>query len=159
MLEGMTFWIAAMCSRLRKNAHGKKKKSDNNVWATSATERQRPHENSKRKKRKKYRCLWIKVPYPVPEDCVCACSWTQPWRFYISWSPIAVMCRCKQLKLYCMRLFAHTPEQLWLTLDQLIYPLLWCILVNTHRRIYVLTHCDANIFGNSCCDWLVQPRP
>lgn len=69
--------------------------------------------------------------------------------------------RCKQLKLYnmrtIMRLFAHAPKQLWLNLDQLIYPSLWCVLVNTHRQIDVLTHCDANIFGNSCCDWLVQP--
>lgn len=73
--------------------------------------------------------------------------------------------RCKQLKLFetiynvrtIMRLFAHAPKQLWLNLDQLIYPLLWCVLVNTHRQIDVLTHCDANIFGNSCCDWLVQP--
>lgn len=56
-----------------------------------------------------------------------------------------------------MRLFAHAPKQLWLNLDQLIYPLLWCVLVNTHRQIDVLTHCDANIFGNSCCDWLVEP--
>ncbi|XP_054287195.1 noggin-like isoform X1 [Macrosteles quadrilineatus] len=61
--------------RLRKNMHGKKKKSENNVWTPATTEHQRSQESmNKRKKRKKYRCLWIKVPYPVPEDCVCACS-------------------------------------------------------------------------------------
>ncbi|XP_066991007.1 noggin-2-like [Anabrus simplex] len=26
-----------------------------------------------RKYRKKYRCRWLKVPYPVPEDCSCSC--------------------------------------------------------------------------------------
>ncbi|KAG8274392.1 noggin-like [Homalodisca vitripennis] len=62
--------------RLRKNAHGRRKKSENNVWATATTERQKSSQeaNAKRKKRKKYRCLWIKVPYPVPEDCMCSCS-------------------------------------------------------------------------------------
>lgn len=27
----------------------------------------------KKKKPDKFRCLWIKVPYPVTEDCTCSC--------------------------------------------------------------------------------------
>lgn len=27
----------------------------------------------KKKKDNKFRCLWIKVPYPVTEDCTCSC--------------------------------------------------------------------------------------
>lgn len=27
----------------------------------------------KKKKNHKLRCLWIKVPYPVTEDCMCSC--------------------------------------------------------------------------------------
>lgn len=27
----------------------------------------------KKKKNDKFRCLWIKVPYPVTEDCTCSC--------------------------------------------------------------------------------------
>uniref|UniRef100_A0A1B6D1N5 Noggin n=1 Tax=Clastoptera arizonana TaxID=38151 RepID=A0A1B6D1N5_9HEMI len=59
--------------RVRKN-QGRKKKSQNNVWGMTTDKKSQEEANSRRKKRRKYRCLWIKVPYPVPEDCVCACS-------------------------------------------------------------------------------------
>nr|CAD7598841.1 unnamed protein product [Timema genevievae] len=44
--------------------------NNNNVWTA---DRLRKVQDRRKKKRKKYRCMWLKVPYPVPEDCVCSC--------------------------------------------------------------------------------------
>jgi hypothetical protein len=51
--------------------------NSNNVWLLRGGTGQpivdKHHNNSsKGKRRKRYRCQWLKVPYPVPEDCVCS---------------------------------------------------------------------------------------
>ncbi|XP_014242927.1 noggin-like [Cimex lectularius] len=57
--------------RLRKNTK-RKKTNENNVWGD--LELKETTKKPKKRRRRKYRCLWVKVPYPVPEDCICACS-------------------------------------------------------------------------------------
>jgi hypothetical protein len=52
--------------------------NNNKVWLVSGGRGQavvdKYHNNSsKSKRRKRYRCQWLKVPYPVAEDCVCSC--------------------------------------------------------------------------------------
>ncbi|XKL63260.1 hypothetical protein PGB90_005624 [Kerria lacca] len=45
----------------------KEKNHDNNVTSIDGKENER--KTGRRKKRKEYECFWIKVPFPVPEDC------------------------------------------------------------------------------------------
>ncbi|PNF18084.1 hypothetical protein B7P43_G03314 [Cryptotermes secundus] len=63
--------------RLRKNMNVGSGANSNNVWllrgGTSQPMVDKHHNSSsKSKRRKRYRCQWLKVPYPVPEDCVCS---------------------------------------------------------------------------------------
>ncbi|KAL1128956.1 hypothetical protein AAG570_013490 [Ranatra chinensis] len=57
--------------RLRKNS--KRKKNDNNVWGSAEKRRSMMGEDQEGGGGK-YRCLWVKVPYPVAEDCICSCA-------------------------------------------------------------------------------------
>ncbi|XP_050433817.1 noggin-2-like [Adelges cooleyi] len=61
----------------RKNKKRKQlRKSSTTVSAieeTTENGKKSKLKNAKKKIRKKYRCLWIKVPYPVTEDCTCSC--------------------------------------------------------------------------------------
>ncbi|KDR14442.1 Noggin-2 [Zootermopsis nevadensis] len=64
--------------RLRKNLSVGGASNSNNVWllrgsAGQAVVDRHYNSSSKSKRRKRYRCQWLKVPYPVPEDCVCSC--------------------------------------------------------------------------------------
>lgn len=64
--------------RLRKNMSGGSSATSNKVWLLSGGRGQAVvdkyhNTSSKNKRRKRYRCQWLKVPYPVPEDCVCSC--------------------------------------------------------------------------------------
>ncbi|XP_069702664.1 noggin-1-like [Periplaneta americana] len=64
--------------RLRKNMSVGNGANSNNVWllrggAAQAVVDKHHNNSSKSKRRKRYRCQWLKVPYPVPEDCVCSC--------------------------------------------------------------------------------------
>ncbi|XP_046994010.1 uncharacterized protein LOC124606089 [Schistocerca americana] len=56
---------------LRWHCRLRKSLETNKVWTA---ERLRKEVERRKKRRKKYRCTWLKVPYPVPEDCECACS-------------------------------------------------------------------------------------
>lgn len=51
--------------RLRKTLDASK-----TLWTA---ERLKKEVERRKRRRKKYRCIWVKVPYPVPEDCVCSC--------------------------------------------------------------------------------------
>ncbi|BET03175.1 noggin [Nesidiocoris tenuis] len=57
------------CRLKKKNK--RKKVDENNVWGRIEKKEVLP---KKKGRRKRYRCLWVKVPYPVPEDCICACA-------------------------------------------------------------------------------------
>ncbi|KAJ9591537.1 hypothetical protein L9F63_001891 [Diploptera punctata] len=63
--------------RLRKNMNAGGGANSNNVWLLRGSAGQpvtdKQHISSKTKRRKRYRCQWLKVPYPVPEDCICSC--------------------------------------------------------------------------------------
>ncbi|KAK7592830.1 hypothetical protein V9T40_007582 [Parthenolecanium corni] len=65
-------WHCRNRKKKGKNRGRKKKTQDNNVTTANGSEDSR--KISRRKKRKEYECFWIKVPYPVPEDCVCSCK-------------------------------------------------------------------------------------
>lgn len=64
-----------------KNRKNKRKKEERKTtqMATKKTRDLHAEENGrtgirrKKKKNDKFRCLWIKVPYPVTEDCTCSC--------------------------------------------------------------------------------------
>lgn len=64
-----------------KNRKNKRKKEERKMIQTTAKKTRDLHveENGragirrKKKKPDKFRCLWIKVPYPVTEDCTCSC--------------------------------------------------------------------------------------
>lgn len=40
----------------------------------AARGRRGARQRKSKKKDDKFRCLWIKVPYPVTEDCTCSCK-------------------------------------------------------------------------------------
>lgn len=78
------FWLHlylkydALFCRLRKNMSVGNGANSNKVWLLSGGRGQAVvdkyhNSSSKSKRRKRYRCQWLKVPYPVPEDCVCSC--------------------------------------------------------------------------------------
>ncbi|KAK3931818.1 Noggin-2, partial [Frankliniella fusca] len=62
-----TLHILRWHCRLRKHSQAT---SFNAIWA--APPEKPPSKMDGRQKRSKYRCTWIKVPYSVPEDCVCS---------------------------------------------------------------------------------------
>ncbi|XP_026285386.1 noggin-2-like [Frankliniella occidentalis] len=62
-----TLHILRWHCRLRKLSQAT---SFNAIW--SAPPEKPPSKMDGRQKRSKYRCTWIKVPYSVPEDCVCS---------------------------------------------------------------------------------------
>lgn len=45
----------------------------NNTAGHAVEENGRAARRKNKKKNDKFRCLWIKVPYPVTEDCTCSC--------------------------------------------------------------------------------------
>ncbi|CAH0384421.1 unnamed protein product [Bemisia tabaci] len=55
--------------RLRRPDEKRKQKPENTMTPQKGTK-----EYQKMKKRKKYKCMWVKVPYSVTEECSCSCS-------------------------------------------------------------------------------------
>lgn len=45
----------------------------NKTRGHAARGRRAAGQRKSKKKDDKFRCLWIKVPYPVTEDCTCSC--------------------------------------------------------------------------------------
>lgn len=60
--------------RLRKNSKKSKKSSPENNVLILPIEPSPLEPKGNKKKRKRYRCMWIKVPYPIAEDCICGCD-------------------------------------------------------------------------------------
>lgn len=70
-------WHCRLRKSMRKDRVRKKNnhKNENGNVVTEIGPANNSSSNANPKtKRKKYRCMWIKVPYPVPEDCVCSCK-------------------------------------------------------------------------------------
>lgn len=62
----------SVCFRL-KNRNKKKNQGRKAEAAAGRVTREGGRSRKKKKKDDRFRCLWIKVPYPVTEDCTCSC--------------------------------------------------------------------------------------